>query len=256
MDLWKKIDLNADNDDDNEEQKEQEDILWLYELWYMQLKFLMKQPKKQWYFSREFFDVFMRRNPLIVWKLIYDAFGKFEICKNAWSQAQLFVMMGNMNEYCKLEGDEDEVMIKCILKGMALRIVNPLKECLGKAMDPIKKMLIAKNAGIFMRRLNKYKIDDKVKKEISDVLGNSKLQWKKTKSKKKSIKKKKTEKKSVKKNDKGKKGRIRKNASYKKKGKQGMKSKKKSNNNTKKRKMNFKDDGNKKVNPNKKRKVN
>ena len=67
---------------------------WLLDLWFGQLLLLIKQPKRSWHFSREFFDVCMARIPFVGWKLLYEIFLCYDECKNTWSKAQLFELLG------------------------------------------------------------------------------------------------------------------------------------------------------------------
>ena len=118
LELWDKINLNDDTKNDDKYM----DILWLYELWYMQLQYFMKQPKKTWYFSPEFFELFIRKNPLIVWKLIHDALDIFDICCNSWAQSQVFMMIGNVIQYCRIEDDDDHKIINWFLKELQKKL--------------------------------------------------------------------------------------------------------------------------------------
>ena len=180
--MWKAMDLDLYSDSDSDSASKPE-IVWLFELWWLQLVLFMKQPRRSWYFSREFVDVLLRKNPVIAWRLVHGALQKFSVCRNSWSQTQIFVILGNVSERCLLDDDEDSKAIKCILKAVAQRMVGPLKESLSKSMEPTKRMLIVQNAGKVVRRLNKYKIQgiESEKKQILDALGNSKLLWKKAK---------------------------------------------------------------------------
>jgi len=254
MQLWSKLDLNAvdkTSDDMNG------DIVWLFNLWYEQLNMFLTQKKRTWYFSTEFFDIFMRRQPFIVWKLVFDAFREFSICRNAWSQSQLFVILGYVSHCGQLHDDKDHKLMEQILKDMAVSVLKAVRECMETPMEVTKKMLIASNTGAFLKKIKKCKLEIKEREEIRACLDASKSQHKKEKQQKK---KKAPSKADPQKNEtsKSSKTKSQQSASSKQKTKKKSKKKKiqwskKGGNNSKKRKLSQKKG---KANPAKKRKLN
>jgi len=183
--IWTKLDLTNDNEliAANQEELFSADLLWLIEMWYLQIKLIMKQPKKSWFFSREALDRFAQRNPFMAWKLAHDALSEFSLCKNSWSMKEIFVFIGNLSDKVEFAGDDGQKVIKHVLQDVAKRMIKPLKKCVDwkLAMDRTRRQLIVQSAGRFVRRLTRYKLIEgkagKYRRELMGLLYKTKLEW-------------------------------------------------------------------------------
>merc|ERR1719295_2221403 len=144
--MWSGLDLTKqDPVTDHEKFEFNSDILWLIELWFIQIRLIMKQPGNCWYLSREALDLFAHRNPFMAWKLAHDALKEFKKCKNSWSQKELFVFIGNQSDHVDLPGDEGQYAIRMMVKDVAFRLESPLRNCLHgeRSTEQDKRLLLA-----------------------------------------------------------------------------------------------------------------
>merc|ERR1712154_539928 len=109
----------------------------------------------------------------------------FDSCKNSWSEQQIICLVGDLAQcelkFVKEDEKANQDLVAVVLNEVTKRIHKPLKGLLLQTMDPVKKGLIAKAAGKFVRRLNKNKVHTLDKKRILDSLCASNMEWKRSK---------------------------------------------------------------------------
>jgi len=165
-----------------------DDLLWLLDVWFSQLVYLLKQTPKTWYFSREFFISLIRYQHTIGWKLVQEGFKAIEVFKKPWSQLQLFLLLGEACNHVETPA------IEMFLKNVAKLIVKPMKNMLSESMNPAKKTLCAKKCSLLVRKLKYFGIQDSQENEIAETLTEAATAWRNEKKRQKHKKKKDKEK--------------------------------------------------------------